>query len=425
MPGGYPQVVRPRAGGEEGRRPLTWAQRRFLFVLGIPAFGLALAYTVVTTYLPVLITGWAGPATTGLLLGAEGVLALVVPVLAGSWSDRAASRLPVVLAGAAMVVAALLLLPAEAGAPVWVGVLLGAFFVGYFVYYTPYYALYPDLVPEEARGRSQGFQGGLRSVGLLLALAGGGHLLSLWTPLPFVVGAVAVAAGTAALFLPLRGVRQAPRGRTGSWHGFGAAARMVRDDAAIRHWAIVNACLEAAIGALRTFVVLYLTAGLGYSLSGASGALVLVGVSAVVAAPLAGKLADRFGARRVMLVSVCVFALGLIAPVLTSDTALFVAVVPVAFAAVVLMTLPYAILMALMPESEHGVAAGLFGLSRGAGIVAGPLLAGLAVAALDTVPLLTFDDTDGYSAVFAVAVVLLGTSVVFLRRARNSRRGSG
>ena len=116
-------------------------------------------------------------------------------------------------------------------------------------------------------------------------------------------------------------------GRAGSGHGFGAAARMVRDDAAIRHWAIVNACLEAAIGALRTFVVLYLTAGLGYSLRGASGALVLVGVNAVVAAPLAGKLADRFGARRVMLVSVCVFALGLTAPVLTSDTALFVAVV--------------------------------------------------------------------------------------------------
>lgn len=398
------------------QRPLTWAQRRFLFVLGVPAFGLALAYTMVTTYVPVLLNELSGPVTTGLLLGAEGVLALGVPVLAGGWSDRSASRLPLVLVGAGVAVAALLLIPAGAGSLLWISVFVGAFFVGYFVYYTPYYALYPDLVRPEARGRSQGFQGGLRSVGLLIALTAGGYLLSLWLALPFLVGAVAIAVATVALFPALRGAPPTPRRPPGSGHGFGAAARMVRGDPAIRNWAIVNACLEAAIGALRTFVVLYLTVGLGFSLGGASGALVLVGASAVLAAPVAGKLADRFGSRPVMLVAVCVFAVGLVAPVLSTDTALVAIVVPVAFAAVVLMTLPYAILMKLMPESEHGVAAGLFGLSRGVGIIAGPLLAGLAIAALDTVPVLTFADTDGYSAIFAVAVVLLVTSIAFLRR---------
>ncbi|OLF19180.1 MFS transporter [Actinophytocola xanthii] len=405
----------PGAGTGE-QHALTWAQRRFLFVLGVPAFGLALAYTMVTTYVPVLLSELSGPVTTGILLGAEGVLALVVPVLAGAWSDRFPSRLPVVLTGAVVSVAALLLIPAGTGSLTWIGLLVGAFFVGYFVYYTPYYALYPDLVPAQARGRSQGFQGGLRSVGMLLALAGGGYLLSFWLPLPFVVGAVALAAATVALFPALRGAPATPRRPPGSGHGFTAATRMVRGDAAIRNWALANACLEAAIGALRTFVVLYLTIGLDFSLGVASGALVLVGVSAVLAAPLAGKLADRFGARRVMLVSVSVFALGLTPPLLSTDTVLVAAVVPVAFAAVVLMTLPYAILMKLMPESEHGVAAGLFGLSRGVGIIVGPLLAGVATAALADARVLTFAVTEGYSAIFAVAVVLLTTSIVFLRR---------
>jgi MFS family permease len=408
--------VRSLSSVGDEQQPLTWAQRRFLFVLGVPAFGLALAYTMVTTYVPVLLSELSGPVTTGLLLGAEGVLALIVPVLAGGWSDRSTSRLPVVLTGAGVAVAALLLIPAGAGSLIWISVFVGAFFVGYFVYYTPYYALYPDLVRPEARGRSQGFQGGLRSVGLLVALTGGGYLLSVWLALPFLIGAVAVGVATIALFPALRGARR-PAGSS-SGHGFGGAARMVRDDPAIRDWVIVNACLEAAIGALRTFVVLYLTAGLGFSLGGASGALVLVGVSAVLAAPVAGKLADRFGPRPVMLVAVSVFAVGLTLPVLSTDTAFVAAVVPGAFAAVVLMTLPYAILMTLMPETEHGVAAGLFGLSRGVGIIVGPLLAGLAIAALDTVRVLTFADTDGYSAIFAVAVVLLATSIAFLRRRR-------
>jgi hypothetical protein len=117
-----------------------------------------------------------------------------------------------------------------------------------------------------------------------------------------------------------------------------------------------------------------------------------------------------------MLVSVLGFAFELTPPLLSTDPAFVAAVVPVAFAAVVLMTLPYAILMKLMPESEHGVAAGLFGLSRGVGIIVGPLLARCATAALAEVPVLTFASTRGYSAIFVVAVALLVASIAFLRR---------
>jgi hypothetical protein len=39
---------------------LSWSQRRFLLVLALPAFGLSLAYTLVTTYGPVLLQGRVG-----------------------------------------------------------------------------------------------------------------------------------------------------------------------------------------------------------------------------------------------------------------------------------------------------------------------------------------------------------------------------
>ncbi|MGI9004579.1 MAG: MFS transporter [Pseudonocardia sp.] len=150
----------------EQSRALSWGQRRFLLVLGLPAFGVALAYTVVSTYLPVLLDRLSGPTVTGILLGVEGLIGLVLPILVGGWSDRLRTRiggrLPFILAGAVFTIPALVLMPLFAGSLAGVAVTLALFLIGYFVYFAPYYALYPDLVPDEIRGRSQGFQGGLR-----------------------------------------------------------------------------------------------------------------------------------------------------------------------------------------------------------------------------------------------------------------------
>lgn len=405
-----------------GARPLRGDERRFLTALAFPALGIALAYTLVTTYLPVLIHDLSGPTVTGVLIGGEGLFALVVPMVVGGLSDqlrtRWGGRLPVVLAGAVLAVVALVLMPLAAGSLVWLGVALGLFFVGYFTYYTPYYALYPDLVPEEVRGRSQGFQGTLRSIGLLIALGGGGFLLALWRPLPFLTGAVAIVVVTIGLFLGVGGALRQGETRPRSGSVFAAGLRLLCSDPRIRSWCAANACWEGALAALRTFVVLYLTIGLGRSLTEAAAALALVGVGAVLAAPLSGKLADAYGRRRVMTLATWVFALGLIPTLLTTDLMFLVAVVPIAFAAVVLMTLPYAVLMDLLTSTgEHGAAAGIFGLSRGVGVIVGPLLAGIGAGALDRVDLLTFRATDGYSASFGVAALLLLASLPLLRAA--------
>ena len=93
-----------------------------------------------TTYLPLIIHRLSGPAVTGAMIGAKGALAL--PVLVGRWSDslrtRLGGRLPFVLAGAALAVTGLLLMPALAGTLAGIAAALGLFFVGYFVYYSPY-----------------------------------------------------------------------------------------------------------------------------------------------------------------------------------------------------------------------------------------------------------------------------------------------
>src|SRR3954447_21922607 len=90
---------RAREGDE---RPLRAGEWRTLALLGLPTFALALAITTVTTYLPVVASGFAASTVViGLLIGGEGPVARWLPVAVGAWSDRLSSptggRLPFVL----------------------------------------------------------------------------------------------------------------------------------------------------------------------------------------------------------------------------------------------------------------------------------------------------------------------------------------
>lgn len=385
-------------------------------MLALPAFGLSLAYTLTTTYVPVLLEAMSGPVVTGAMVGGEGVLAIFLPLLIGSWSDRVNARLPFLLAGGLLAVVALVTLPIRPGSLTWVGICLGFFFVAYFVYSVPYYALYPDLVPREMMGRSQGVQGTFRAAALLLALSLGGLLLAAWQPLPFVIGASAIAVVTVVLTVLVRRRGNAQAHHVPERRSLRESFQLLRRDPRIRRWMIANTCWEAAIGSLRIFVVLYFTVGLGLSLTTTSAALALVGLGALLAAPVAGKLADRYGPRPVIQAASWVFVAGLLPTQLTSSSLYIVAVVPVAFAAVVLITLPYTLLVELLPQHrDHGVGAGLFQLSRGVGIVLGPLCAGLATDALSEGPGV-YGITSGYSAIFGVSAVFLLLSTLFVQR---------
>jgi hypothetical protein len=117
-----------------------------------------------------------------------------------------------------------------------------------------------------------------------------------------------------------------------------------------------------------------------------------------------------------------VYAIGLLPPLFFHSGWLIVAVVPAAFAAGVIMTLPYAEVMGLLESEHHGAAAGVFGFSRGVGTMLGPVLAGIAVTVLKG-PLAS---TQGYAAVFGVASVAVFVSLVCLGRLRRAeRRQSG
>jgi MFS family permease len=413
---------RGRARGLRGDEKVALAQ------LALPTFALALSITLVSSYLGEVTRHFTQQTVViGVIIGSEGVMALWVPLLAGAWSDRARSRiggrLPFVIGGGLPAAVALGVL-GFLHSLVSVAVVTAVFFAFYFVAYEPYRAMYPDMVQgEEVAGRAQSTQAVARGCGTGAALLGGGLLLSIARQLPFVVFAALLVAALAAFvwLIVRRGVPDQRGGHAGERARdlFPRLGRLLKQHPALRAYLLANALWEMALAALKAFVILYLTLGLGYQLS--TSALLIGGVAVVilVGAAAAGKLGDRFGRLRVVTIAAAVYGIGFLVPIFTTSRALLGAAMPfIALGGGAVMTMAYAVLMPLMPKDEHGLLTGFYSVSRGLGIVAGPILAGLAISLTKDGP---FAATHGFQAVWIVCAAASLTSLLFLRQLRLQR----
>jgi MFS family permease len=181
----------------------------------------------------------------------------------------------------------------------------------------------------------------------------------------------------------------------------------------LRAFACVNAFWEFSFAGLKSFIVLDVVRGLGRSASLASVLIAVVAVAYIAGAPLAGWLAERYGIVRVLQGASAFYGAGLLfATFFTTLTPLLIGLPLVALAGAVVLTLPQALAFTLAPEGSEGAAAGLQDLSRGVGVVLGPVVVGLAVEAARHV----FASTHGYAAMWPVIAVPVLASVPILRR---------
>ncbi len=399
----------------------------------MPTFATSFAATTVSTYLPVLARRFTDSTTViGVLIVGEGLMALWVPLLVGSWSDhvraRGGSRLSFVRFGSPFVAGAIAAMGIAGSLPA-LGLLVTFFFAVYFIAYEPYRALYPDLLPPRLTGRAQGTQAVWRGVGTFLALGSGGAMLSLWSELPFMLSAVLLALTVAALLMLLPRLVTVSREREPpSIEGLREALRDVRRDVTLllrkhpelRRYVIANCLWELSLGALKTFVILYVTVGLGFALSQASLIVGAVALVILVGAVTSGRLADRIGIAKTMEAGLWVYGAVLIVPVLTTNHYALIGVVPViAFGGGMTMALSYAVLIPLMPREHHGLLTGFYSMSRGLGVMLGPLLGGVAISVLKG----AFPATHGYAAVWIVTSASLLASIPVLRSMRSLREG--
>jgi len=401
-------------------RSLSWPERRLILLLGVPSLGLAFTVSVTSTYVPVLLQQISGPLMVGLLVGGEGFFGIFVPTVVGSLADRH-RRLRGRLVW--MAVSGVLLCVAAAAigtlgivkAGLWgFGIALVLLYVGYYAFLAPYWALYSDLVPSEASGRSRSVESSFRVAGVGLALIGGGLLLSVSPGLPFFTAALLVVLVTGTLVFGLRRRRNEEVDPEESEHGRAISAiRDLLQDRSIVTLMIANSLWNFALAALRAFVVLFFTVGMGKPSSFVATVIFpLVAVGIAVAAPTSGWLADRFGHIRLLTGALVVYGGCMAIPGFLQATWVAGLIPVVAAGAATVMTLPLSMLMRLLPEDRHGAASGLFGLSRGVGGTLGPLVAGAAILLMKPV----LSSTHGYAAMWYVCSAALLASIFFLRR---------
>jgi len=401
-------------------------RRRLFWTLGLGAFGLAFSITTTAAYLPPLLHRFTSSGTLiGLVLGAEGVFALLLSPVIGPWSDTfhtpLGRRRPFMLAALGPMGFCLLLMPFMPN--LWTTTLIVlAFFFAYYVYEPPYRGLYPDLLPSSTYGRAQGIQHVLRGLALGTALVGGGFLLKAWHAAPFVLAAfvTTAACGATILFVSEDGGHGRVFDGVGAY--FKRSWRILVEEAEVRRFLLANAAWEGSFAAARTFVVLYVIDGLHESKAISSAVLGAVATGYVVAAVFAGRLGDRFGLARVVFFASFVYGGGyLVAGTATTwHTWYFGLILPVSIAGGTVMTLAWGLLFKLMPPEHRGAVSGLATTTKGLGLLLGAPVAG---AAIDLArPILS--STEGYQILWPVCgLPILAAIPLVARMMRAEPRG--
>ncbi len=373
-------------------------------MLGVGALGLAWALTTTAAYLPPLLEKFTGSTTLiALVLASEGLFAMTLPLVVGPWSDTfhtpLGRRRPFMLAAIGPIGFCLALIAFMPS--LWTTTLLVlALFFAYYVYEPPYRGLYPDVLPIEVYGRAQGIQHLFRGLAIAGALVGGGFLFHTWAPAPFLLAAVVAAAACAVPVVFI--AEDGGHGRV--FEGIRVYVRhswdVLRANTDVARFLVANTAWEGTFAGARTFVVLYITIGLGESITTSSTVLAVVAAAYIVASLLAGPLGDRFGLARVIVGASVVYGLGLLSGGLaTSWHAWYLSIVFfVGIAGGIVMTLAWGLLFKLMPSSDRGAIAGLATTTKGIALVTGPLLAGVAIDLLRPV----LGETGGFQALWPI-----------------------
>jgi Na+/melibiose symporter-like transporter len=405
-----------------GPRETTW----LIWTLGLGSFGLAWSKTTVGTYLPAVLGKFTDSATlVGVVLSAEGWFAIALPLLVGPLSD--ATRTPFgrrrpYMAFALGPIALALAMVAFMPNFVATAFVLFAFFFAYYIYEPPYRGLYPDLLPEGVFARSQGAQHVMRGAAVGISLVGGGFLLNVWDPFPFVLAAGVSALSLAAVIALVheRGAGSRHYERFRSY--LASPWRIVKRERDVRLFLLANTAWEGTFAGMYTFVVLYVTKGLDQPLYVASTVLAVVAGGYVVAAMLAGRLGDEFGIGRVILVTSLVYGIGLTACVLAREWHFwyYALVAPIAFCGGMVMTLAWGLLFKVMPPRDRGAVSGLAIMTKGVGLLGGPLGVGVLIDIFR--PLL--ESTDGYAAMWPAVGIPILLAVPLVAVLSRSERGS-
>ena len=355
--------------------------------LTIGTMGSNAAQTLIIALLPVLLGRHTSSATAiGAVIGAEGLLAILVPYWIGYMSDhlpdalarRFGRRAFFLWTSAPLMTATLVAVPFLDG--FWPLAAAGiTFFAALQGFTTPLWALLIDAVPDERRARVQGVRGAFQALGLAFGLIVGGFLFELWEPLPFVIAGVVLLISTwlTALSAPSdRGGTQLPHIRKKK----APVWRRLLKRPEIRWFLLASGLWNGAIDGIRPYIFLYAAAVFGISVGGTSGLLVFLLLGVGLGAVAVGRLSDVVGRARLLGISAGLCGVAMLVAYLPRTSSGIIWLLAVAgLAAASFIALPFPVFAKLAGDEAPGRQTALFIVSIGISRVLAPIIIGAVI----------------------------------------------
>jgi DHA1 family solute carrier family 18 vesicular amine transporter 1/2 len=329
------------------------------------------AYSVGVPVLPDFATRFnAGPTTIGLLFASFGISLLMLSVPMGSVSDRFGRKRPMIGALLLLAISTVAFAYAQSLAMLFVArILQGAadamtWIVGF--------AMIADLYSPEERGRAMGLAMAGSTAGLIVGPVLGGWLYEIGgMRLPFLIVAALAVADMMVFALVAPDTK-----------GHGAALRLRE---VLAHRPIVITLLVVVAGAatiamLEPVMPLVFRARFELGPAGVGTIFGITGACTSVMHPIYGRMSDRWGGRRLMMIGLVGSAL--VMPLLnfaTSFTTALLTLVPmwVIFSMVVTPSLAYVAAAASAAGiKSYGVVYGVYNVAWAIGLMTGPAIGG-------------------------------------------------
>ncbi len=386
------------------------------FLIGFGFFGISVLWTLYNAYVPIYLqaghpgfdasdeVGFGLPAgLTGVVMTLDNVAAFFLLPLIGLWSDRVwtrfGRRMPFILVLALIAILTFVLIPVAvqmippelSGQTDQLGTSLALFMVavGLFLlamacFRTPVIALMPDLTPSPLRSQANGVINLMGGVGTLIATLGSGVLYSMGRMVPFLFGAVLMAAAVLMLFFFVRERRDVEiEAREDEGLGVLRGIRRVSPEARRSLALLMGAifCWFVGYNAVETFLSSYGVSELGMSTGRAPLLMGVASLAFLTFAIPAGYVAARFGRRRTIISGLVIFGLLLATNFfLRSGTLIWpiMAIGGVGWALVNINSLPMVVDIAAS-DADLGTYTGLYYIASQLAAVVGPIVNGYIV----------------------------------------------
>jgi MFS family permease len=418
------------------REPTQPVRRRFIVSLVIANFGLWITiFTPLTSglavHLSTVLPEHERNTVLGLVLGAGGIVAMVVNPVVGKLSDRTTSRFgmrkPWIVGGTIAAIIGLVVTATGKTVPLILTGLCTAT-LGFNTILASLGPLLREHVPHQQRGRITGLLG----MSLPIGAVGGSFLAQLFTGHPlamFLAPAVLLVVGVALLISSYRD-RRLDRAQAQALPRYGVHEFLTsfwvnpkrHPDFA---WTWLSRFLFfAGLATLITFQAFYLADRLGYPIEHVAK---LIAISTPVhyllvfaASPLAGWLSDRTDRRKVFVVAaalVCAAGLGVVA-FATSFPVFLVGFAITGIAEGAFIAVDLALVIDVLPHPDE--AAKEMGVSATANLLAWALAPAMAPAFL-AISLLAEDTHGNFVALYAAAALFAVLSAVTITPVRKVR----